>query len=61
MKNVLLAIFLFGFGVLASEVSHHFMGGPTIIANRDAALTMGKGGYPSDYGFSDSVYLVMDK
>lgn len=61
MKNVLLAIFLFGFGVLASEVSHHFMGGPTIIANRDAALTMGKSGYPSDYGFSDSVYLVMDK
>ena len=61
IKNILLAIFLFGFGVLASEVSHHFMGDPTIIANREAFLTVGKGDYPSEYGFSDSVYLVLDK
>lgn len=61
MKKILLAVGLFGIGVLAAEVSHHFLRNPVKIEMGDAALTMGKTDYPSEYGFSDSVYLVMDK
>ncbi len=34
---------------------------PIRIIVGDAALTMGKTGHPGDYGYPDSVYLVMDK
>lgn len=61
MKKVLFAISLFGIGILASEIGHHLLARPIKIEMGDAALTMGKGDYPSEYGFSDSVYLVMDK
>ncbi|MHA1543708.1 MAG: hypothetical protein ACTSU8_01070 [Alphaproteobacteria bacterium] len=61
MKKVLFAISLVGIGILASEIGHHLLARPIKIEMGDAALTMGKGSYPSDYGFSDSVYLVMDK
>ncbi|MEE8294959.1 MAG: hypothetical protein V3R64_04540 [Sphingomonadales bacterium] len=61
MKKVLFALSLVGIGVLASEIGHHLLARPIKIEMGDAALTMGKGSYPSEYGFSDSVYLVMDK
>lgn len=60
-KQIILATALFALGLLTSEVAHHFLGNPLKIQKGDAAITMGKTSYPSDYGYANSVYLVMDK
>jgi len=61
MKKRYFAVVIFTAGFLSSQVAQQILGIPTIITRGDAALTLGKTKYPSAYGYSDSVYLVLDK